>query len=423
MEKQKKDKLHLRDMISTEFNLIKTSETIGGALTHLGAFFAKLRRLPHINYIIASAEAELAAEDRIAFENLEKAVLWFHAKIKLLLLHVKWAPDSFEMDDVNALLNFHTLSFNANGYVGSLHFALRRLFSKVAEEEMNRPLFEGWMRTERKTGYAEEIFDWPEYVDKSLKSLLPKQQLYQWKERADTSLSCLLRFLKILSLYPTFVPLTLPARPTIDSLPKNLLQLEERRYQAAVGYYLSAFKSPDVAKHPLSIIELIKLIDRFLYMLEQKLEFDVSEDSNSPQVNIVINQFFFFTQAAKEATVPNPTPTEQAPVSPVATSQRQPHPNTAKCTQDVMALIPYAKKGWLGEMDNKLHPHKISKEELATKILEKLPTHVYLHSKGKKHFPRMLRALKLTDPRIYDGDGGRCKGLRPHWEKFEWVES
>lgn len=80
------------------------------------------------------------------------------------------------------------------------------------------------MRTERKQGYSVEVFDWPDYVDKSLNSLPPDQQLHQWKEKADTSLPCLLRFLKILSLYPTFTPLTLPARPTLDSLPKNWIE-------------------------------------------------------------------------------------------------------------------------------------------------------------------------------------------------------
>ena len=162
---------------------------------------------------------------------------WFHEKIKILLLHVKWEPDSFAMADVNALLNFYTLSLNANGYAGSLLFQLRHLYSEVAKEEKHHSLFDGWMRTERKHSYSVEVFDWPDYVDKSLNSLPPDQQLHQWKEKADTSLPCLLRFLKILSLYPTFIPLTLPARPTVDSLPKNLLQLEERQYQATVGYY------------------------------------------------------------------------------------------------------------------------------------------------------------------------------------------
>ena len=300
METKQKNKRCLRDAISTEFNLIKTSETIGGALTHLGALIAKVRRQPHIDCIIASAETELAEEDRIAFENLEKAVAWFHEKIRILLPHVKWAPDSFAMADVNALLNFHTLSLNATGYAGSLLFELRHLYSEVTKEEKNRLLFGDWLRTERKHNYSVEVFDWPDYVDKSLNSLLPDQQLHQWKERADTSLPCLLRFLKILSLYPTFTPLTLPARPTVDSLPKNLLQLEERQYQATVGYYLSTFKSPDATKHPLCVVELIKLVDRFLYMLEQRLEFDTSNDAESPvKVNIVINQFFFFSERAK----------------------------------------------------------------------------------------------------------------------------
>ena len=96
MEKQQKrkrtDMTSLREIISPEFNLIKTSETMGGALTHLAPLFIKIRSLPTVNQIIALAEAELAKEDRIAFENLEKAVAWFQEKIRLLLPHVKWEP-------------------------------------------------------------------------------------------------------------------------------------------------------------------------------------------------------------------------------------------------------------------------------------------------------------------------------------------
>ena len=129
------------------------------------------------------------------------------------------------MADVNALLNFHTFSLNATGYVGSLLFELRHLYSEVAREEKNRPLFKDWLRTERKHNYSVEVFDWPDYVDKSLNSLRSRSTVDQWKERADTSLPCLLRFLKILSLYPTFLPLTLPAHPTLDLLPRNLPEL------------------------------------------------------------------------------------------------------------------------------------------------------------------------------------------------------
>lgn len=42
MEEKQEDKRCLRNAISTEFNLLKTSETIGGALTHLGALIAEI---------------------------------------------------------------------------------------------------------------------------------------------------------------------------------------------------------------------------------------------------------------------------------------------------------------------------------------------------------------------------------------------
>lgn len=431
MEKQQINKNLLREITSTEFNLIKTSETTGGSLTHLENLFAKIRLLPPINYIIASAEAELAKEDLIFFEHLEKSVGWFHEKIRILLPHVQWAPDSFAMANVSSLLNFHTLSLNSTGYIGSLLFELRHLYSEVAREEKNRPLFNGWMRTEKKSGFAVEVFDWPDYVDKSLNSLEPEQQVYQWKEKADNSLPCLLRFLKILSLYPTFVPLTLPAHPTFDTLPRNLLELEQKQYQAFVGYYLSLFRLPDSSKHPLSKDDLVRLIDRFLYMLEQKLELDISSESAAPkQVNIIINQNFFFTQDIEVNVTQNievntmmdSSPQESTSDAPIASPQKGPHPRSVKCDEDVKKLIPYAKKVWVKEICAKKHPSKLGKKKLAEQLLENLPAFVSLHSEGKDRLPRAETAIELTDPRIYEQGGGRYKGLKPHWDSFDWVE-
>lgn len=408
MEPKQKDKRCLCDVISTEFNLIKTSETIGGALNHLGALIAKIRRQSRIDCIIASAETELAEEDRIAFENLEKAVTWFHEKIKILLPHVNWAPDSFAMADVNALLNFHTLSLNANGYAGSLLFQLRHLYSEVAKEEKHRSLFDSWMRTEKKHGYSVEVFDWPDYVDKSLNSLPPDQQLHQWKERADTSLPCLLRFLKILSLYPTFIPLTLPAYPTVDSLPKNLIQLEERQYQATVGYYLSAFRSPDAAKHPLSVIELIKLVDRFLYMLEQRLEFDISNVEKSPvQVNIVINQFFFFSERAKK----DVAATQSDSVEPASSEMAEKtHGHTWKEEADQKTLVPIGKKIWRQAVKSISSEElkNLSQNDVANKIKQEVKARgIRLYRDAPA---RYAKAAKTTDPRQWEG--GRCLGFK-----------
>jgi len=410
----------LRDLISPEFNLIKTADTIGGALIHLASLFRKIQELPTVNRIIALAETELAEEDRLAFENLEKAVAWFHAKMNILLPHVGWNPDSSNMTHINALLNFKTMCFNASGYVGSLHFALRRLYSEVAQKEDNDSLFEGWTKIEEGTGLR--IFDWPIYVDKSLKLIPVEQQIYQWKERADTSFSCVLRFLKILSLYDSFVPLTLDPQADPSMLPQNLRELEERQCQAHEGFYLSLFGSHDSSKHPLSIAELIRLIDRFLYMIEQKLEDDQSPKTDSPQINIIINNFFFFTAAVEnKVTVINPPPQEHAPVSPKTTSHHRSHPHTAKCNQDVKVLIPYAQEGWRKEVPANRYPNTIGKTKLAQKLLKQLPSHVSLHCKEEKRLARMVNAVRLTDPRIYDAVGN-YKGLQPHWEKFGWVQ-
>ena len=105
----------LRKMVSPEFNLIKEADTMGGALTLLVSLFSKIQALPTVNCIIALAETELAEEDRLAFENLEKAVAWFHEKINILLPHIGWKPNSLEMAHVNALLNFQTITLSPTG--------------------------------------------------------------------------------------------------------------------------------------------------------------------------------------------------------------------------------------------------------------------------------------------------------------------
>ena len=56
------DTISLQKKVSLEYNLIKTSETIGGALTHFASLFSKIRTFPTVNYIIALVEDELAEE-------------------------------------------------------------------------------------------------------------------------------------------------------------------------------------------------------------------------------------------------------------------------------------------------------------------------------------------------------------------------
>jgi hypothetical protein len=423
MRKQQKYKkisiTALRETISPEFNLIKTSDTMGGALTHLDSFFIKIRSLPTVNQIIALAEAELAIEDRIAFENLEKSVAWFHEKIRILLPYVKWAPDSQPMADVLSLLNFHTISLSATGYLGNLLFELRDLFIEVAQEEKNYALFDGWTKCEN--GKGPLVFDWPEYVTKSLNMIPIEQQVSQWKEKADTSLPCLLRFLKILTLYPTFVPLVLLARPPRDSLSKNLRELEERQYQGYIGNYLNLFKSLDTEKHPLSNAQLLKLVDRFLCMLEQRIESHTEDDlgSNKIKINITMNQFLFFHEnTQQENQKEEMSDLSQEPEN--AENYQRKHWRSNQCEQDIAALKTQAIQLWKEEISKSPHPKKLGRKILAQKLLDKLPAHISLHSKGKNRLPRALKAIKNTDPRIFD-DRGNYSGLKPHWNKFEWV--
>ena len=105
-------------------------------------------------------------------------------------------------------------------------------------------------------------------LDNSSKSSC-KNAIYNWKEKIDFSLLELFKFLTILSKYDSFNPLKTDPFP-----PKSLQELESKQYQASIGYYLSLFKPSDVKKPhkpPLSIEDLIKLIKRFLFMLNKEI--------------------------------------------------------------------------------------------------------------------------------------------------------
>jgi hypothetical protein len=160
-------------------------------------------------------------------------------------------------------------------------------------------------------------------------------------------------------------------------------------------------------------------------MIEQKFELHSLDDSKQTiQINVVINQFLFFTQNEKQdRATESSSSQEQAPDSCATTYVKKLHSRSIECNEDVAALIPYAQKVWIEEIATKQRrPSKIGKGKLAEKLLSKLPTHFSLNCERKKSLPRVLKALELTDPRIYDEVGGSCKGLKPHWEKFEWVK-
>ncbi len=89
------------------------------------------------------------------------------------------------MADVNALLNFHTLSLMPMGMLVAFFLNSDTCSRKLLKKKKTPPI-RRLDANRKKNRLAEEVFDWPDYVDKSLNSLPPEQQLYQWKERADT---------------------------------------------------------------------------------------------------------------------------------------------------------------------------------------------------------------------------------------------
>lgn len=266
-------KINFREIDKPDYNLLCLSDTIGGALFHFKTLFEKIQMTPPAKSVLFQIENQLKKEDLKAFDNRQKSVEWIHNKLQKLLSSLHREKDHWDFRHTDSLLKFQTISLSSGGYLGDLMFELRHIASEVVKNKELHPVFDGFANIEQIGSHEFCIskFIFPDYVEQEISKPSLSDQIDQWKEQADISLSTLYRFLKILALYDSFVPLTFPADHSLYIPPKNLQELEQRHYQAYVGYYLSLFKSADTSKHPLSIIDLSKLMERFLYMLQKEI--------------------------------------------------------------------------------------------------------------------------------------------------------
>jgi len=377
-------KVNIWNSIQADFNHMQTNSTTGGAIIDFGFLFNNLRKIPSVNGILTQVESKIAQEDKTAFENFEKAVDWVQNKIKLLLPFLSWSNISWEIRHIRSLLEFQPISLGTGGYLSDLIFELKRVASKALQDQTDLTLFEGWTKlgplSSGELGILE--FHFPTIINQEIIKLRLQDQSYQWKEKADTYLPALYRFLKMLTLYDTSINLTLSTDPSSWSPPKNLQELENRKYQIQIGHYFNSFKASDITKHPFDIDELCRLVRRFVFMLEREIEINDSLGNN--------------TEPSKE------------------------HWRTQQHKDDIKALIPLAKNYWKQELPNCQFPIKLGVKKMAKKMLENTPKTISFHCASDKQYSKACRALKLTDPRIFKD--GKYIRLQPHWEKFDWVK-
>ena len=173
----------------------------------------------------------------------------------------------------------------------------------------------------------------------------------------------------------------------------------------------STFISPDSRKHPLSIVELIKWIDRFLYMLEQRLEFDTPNDGKSPlQVNSVINQFFFFSERVKTGAATTQSTSQQSGEPASSDVAKKTHGHTWKEEADQKVLYSIGNEIWRQAVRNvPLQVLKnLSQNDIANKIRQKVKARgIQLYRDAPA---RYSKAAKATDPRHWES--GRCLGFK-----------
>jgi hypothetical protein len=268
----KKKNIKISDFVESEFEIIKSCETIGGVLTHLPNLFEKIKSLHETNIILYNLQKQLYEQNQIAFENIQQAVEWIHSKInhlKILLKKNHLTTESKErIQKIDSILKYNFV-FSSHGYLNHIMEELLILTIWFVEKyPKHHQKLQPWV-TIKAAPYNEyyTTINYPNFIDTKTESL--EKQIQSWKEKTDFSILELYKFLKILSQYDSFIPLQINIKTWTQ--PKNLQELLNKLYQAYVGYYLSLFKSPDVSKHPLAIKDLIKLITRFLFMLNKEI--------------------------------------------------------------------------------------------------------------------------------------------------------
>ncbi len=365
-------KINIWDSIQPYFNHMQTNNTVGGAIKDFGFLLKNLETIPSVKEVIIQVENQIVEEDKIAFELYEKAVNSLQIKIRSLLHLTSWAKDSWQMSHINNLLAYKVISLSSRGYLSDLHFELRRVGFEVFQNQLGQP-----------NKFCILDFDLPTFLTDEIEKPPLQDQIYEWKEKADTSSLALYRFLKMLTLYDSSPQLTLSSDPSFWIPPKNLQELEDRDYQIHVRCYLNLFKSSDITKHPLNIEELSRLVKRFVFFLEREVRANAS-------------------------------------LCPLDNSSSKDHFRTQQCDADVKTLISFAKDSWKQALSTCKHPRKIGTENLAQELLKVLPKSISLYSKDENRIPRALKAIKATDPRIFEN--GKFIDLKPHWETFDWVK-
>jgi hypothetical protein len=271
-----KEKGRLWESVKQEFNLIESSRTYGGVFKYLKQLLKNIQTIPQVSRIIIQIVHQIVEENKKAFENRKNAVEWFHIKLKQLLPFLK--SERGLVDHIHSLLKFEIIDFSPQGYLGCLLHSLRHAAVEMVKNTTTYSLFEGWTLIDQVDSDEFHIreFIFPDYVAKEINRSSLEKELAQYKEKMDVSLSDLYRFLKILTLYDSFVPLTLNPAPSSCVSIKNLQEVERRQNQAHIGYYLSLFKSLEVIKHPLTIDEIRRLITHFINMLEGEIGFSAT---------------------------------------------------------------------------------------------------------------------------------------------------
>lgn len=363
-------KINIWESIQPDFNHMQTSSTVGGAITDFGFLFRKLQTL--LSEMIIQIENRIAEEDETVFKKFEEAVDSLQSKIRSLLHLTSWENDSWQMRHIDNLLAFNVISLGSRGYLSDMLSELRRIGLEVFQNQLGQP-----------SEFCILDFNLPTFVIHEINKLPLQDQIYEWKEKADTPLLNLYRFLKMLSLYDSSSHLTLSTASSPWISPKNLQELQNREYHIRVGYYLNLFKSSDIKEHPFNVDELYRLIKRFISFLEKEIRENDSPSSIDPPAS----KGYFRTQ---------------------------------QCDADVKVLISLAKDKWKQALSTCKHPREIGAEKMAQELLKGLPANISLYAKGEKQLPRALKAIKATDPRIFEN--GKFIDLKPHWVNFDWVK-
>ena len=382
-------KIDLLAEFQSHLRLIKSSSTIYGALENLAILYERIKSEEPTKEIIVNLQNKLQQEQTKITTTRKKYFEWCCEKLfelKTILQkqpHIEKSKSFCDEIDQIVKFNFH---YDQEG----LYKTLQKLISNIVktilkyDQKSYLPLSK-WVKIHcipyDKYEMIEVIFPSPDHRKPYFIDYLETPD--KWEEKLDSCSLSIIFLIKILTICKPSEGIKYLFKGLKKDSNETFQEMENNKIIVRIGLFLMSFNNNDHSNHPYNIAQITALSEKLLNILQKEI------DSNLYSLK--------------------------------KDKQNKKHWKAKQNTEDINALIPYAKKMWIKTIKKPKLPMKIGYKNLSSKLDSELPYTLSLHVDRDKRVPRIENALKLTDPRIYEN--GKYKGLKPHWENFNWLKS